>query len=109
MNSQQLLFRPIVRIKTKNMSIDESFAAFHRANPHVFRALRQLAMDMKCNGHDKYSINGLFEVLRWNYAMATTGDDFKRNNNYRAPYARLLMEKVPLLHQFFQVRERRNV
>ena len=89
------------------MSIDESFSAFHRANPHVFRALRQLAMDMKAKGHQRYSINGLFEVLRWHYAMATNGDDFKLNNNYRALYARLLMERVPLLLNFFHLRERK--
>ena len=46
----------------------------------------------------------IFEVIRWEYDLKTTGD-FKLNNNYTAWYARLVMERNPSLDGFFQLRK----
>lgn len=91
----------------KDMSISERFQAFHSENPHVYWALRQLALDMYGRGVRRYSMKGLFEILRWQYALRTKGEEFKLNNNYTALYARLLMQQEPELKDFFEVRERR--
>lgn len=85
-------------------SIEDRAEAFHRTNPHVFQALRDLSLGIKRRGRTKWSINGAFEVLRWSVAMQTSGDDFKLNNNYRAYYARLLMTMCPELDGFFDTR-----
>lgn len=45
-----------------------AFDEFNRANPWFLRALRDLALDLKARGHKRYSIAGLFEVIRWRVA-----------------------------------------
>ena len=82
------------------------FARFHRENPHVYRLLVKLCRQAQRSGRDRWSINGVFEVLRWSM-MTTTGDDFKLNNDYRADYARLVMAQEPELQGFFETRSRR--
>ena len=90
------------------MTIEQRFEAFHIANPHVFDALQAMALGLRDVGVEKWGIAGLFEVLRWQSAIRTDGDPYKLNNNYRALYARMLMEREPRLAGFFDVRERRS-
>ena len=85
-------------------SIPEQFAAFHAANPQVYVALRRLALGLRDRGFNSYGIAGLFEQLRWTYALQTGGDAYKLNNNFRSHYARLLMDKNPSLAGFFETR-----
>ena len=48
----------------------------------------------------------LFEVLRWNYYLNIDmgEEEFKLSNDFRAPYARLIMESEPDLNDVFQIR-----
>lgn len=87
-------------------SIDESFAVFHAANPWVADRLTALARDLLARGHTKIGIGMLFEVLRWQTAMATTDavSDFKLNNTLRSRYARFLMDRHPDLEGVFETR-----
>lgn len=81
------------------------FRVFHENNPHVFMKLRALALDLKQRGLEKYSIKGLYEVVRWQYAFEYGKDEqYRLNNNYTAYYARLLMEAEPDLKGFFSLR-----
>ena len=89
-------------------SIEERFEAFHRANPHVYEALKRLALQLRRNGRRRFGMKALFEYLRFSYALQTVGDDFKLNNNYTALYARKLMDEVPELRGFFELRGRRG-
>lgn len=89
-------------------TIAERFGAFHRRNPQVYAALRASALAMRRRGVTRYSIAGLFELLRWQYAMQTAGGEYKLNNDFRAPYARLLMEQEAELAGFFETRCRRE-
>ena len=82
----------------------QAFRKFHAANPDVYRSLRQLALQLKRKGHVHYGIGSLYEVMRWHRALKTVDVDFKLNNNYRAYYARLLMQNVPELSGFFSLR-----
>lgn len=95
---QGSLFRPTSKA-------EEKFREFHEANPHVYRELRRLALQMKARGREQWGIAGIFEVLRWNRAMQTDAPDYKLCNTHRAFYARLLMEKEPELEGFFYTRE----
>lgn len=101
-------FRPIVNPGGKPKTIKEAFDAFHAANPHVYAMLRKLALPLAQQGRRKIGIGMLFEVLRWQYALQTRGDDFKLNNNYRSHYARLLMDREPALRGLFETRELRS-
>lgn len=86
-------------------TIQERFEAFDRANPHVRAALRNLALMMQARGVRRYGMKGLFEILRWRFAIQTEGDEYKLNNIYTSRYARLLMDTEPRLAGFFATRE----
>ena len=106
---QPTLFEPlppmVAPAYVKGATIQEQFLAFHAANPHVYAELRRMAINLKRQGTLRYGIGGLFEVLRWRYAMQTTGSAFKLNNNWRSRFARLLMDNEPELADFFETRE----
>lgn len=90
-------------------SIEEQFLAFHAANPWVYERLRTLALDMVGRGHQRIGIGQLWEVLRWQYARATTSTDgLKLNNNHRSRYARLLADTEPELAEAFETRRLRS-
>jgi hypothetical protein len=82
--------------------IAERFAAFHRANPHVYAELLRLARDRKGRGVRKLGIGALFEVIRWN-ETDTASRDFKLNNDYRSRYARMI-DAEPDLAGIFDLR-----
>jgi hypothetical protein len=84
---------------------DATCWVFHRNNPNVLLELRRLALELLDAGHRHHSIKGLFEVLRYNRKVKTTGKPYKLNNNHTAFYARLLMENEPRLVGFFHTRE----
>lgn len=88
-----------------SQKIQEAFEKFDAENPQVYERLKRLSMQLVIKGHKHYGISGLFEVLRWQHAMETTGNEFKLNNNFRAHYARLLMKNEPILAAFFRTRE----
>lgn len=106
-------FTPIAPTHTPNhargATLEEQFSAFHAANPHVYQALRRLAVQMVRRGHRRIGIKMLFEVLRWQYAMSTAdpASEFTLNNNYTSFYARLLMDNEPELANAFEIRTQR--
>ena len=90
----------------KTATHQEKFEAFHAANPHVYRRLHTLALQMRLKGHKKIGIAMLFEQMRWEWYQQTTDvSGYKLNNNYKAYYARLLMESDANLVGFFEVRK----
>lgn len=92
------------------LTIQERFYIFHNANPTVFNALRQMALQQKARGANRGSIKALMETLRWLHQLTVNPDDsgFKLNNNFTALYARLLMDQEPALEGFFETRARRT-
>ena len=80
------------------------FEEFNAENPQVYEELVALARQLKEFGHSQYSIKWLWEVLRHRRALETTGNEFKLNNNFTAPYARRIMEQEPDLVDFFVTR-----
>lgn len=103
-------FEPIKQpTVAREATIQERFEAFHRANPQVYAALRGLALQMLGNGVRQYGIKGLFEILRWQFALQTKGEPFKLCNDYTSRYARLLVNLNPELDGFFEFRSLREV
>ena len=78
---------------------------FHADNPNVYEWLKQSAIQLKANGHKKWGMKSLIEVMRWQVAMQTTDPVFKINNNHAPYYARYLMDMEPSLRGFFNIRE----
>lgn len=108
--AQALLpFGPLVRPRLpKGASIADRFAAFHAANPHVYDGLRVLALDLLRAGVRRFGVGLLYERLRWERAIRTGGDTFTLNNDFRALYARLLVDDVPSLAGALRMRQRRT-
>lgn len=86
-----------------------AFQRFHQENPHVYAQLERLAFKLRNKGVEKWGAKALWEVLRYELAIATNAPvgSFRLNNNHTAYYARLLMERNPEdLAGFFETRER---
>lgn len=87
-------------------SIPERFRRFHSRNPSVYFSLVSLARKFREKRPDsKLGIAMLYEVLRWNYYMNTNSDEeYKLSNDFRACYARLIMDQEQDLAGIFQTK-----
>lgn len=85
----------------------EKYLAFHRANPHVYESLVEMARNLKEIGHTRYGIAGLFETLRYQSAIRTSDPNagFKLSNDYKPYYARDIMKNNPDLDGFFEIKK----
>ena len=82
-------------------------AAFHAENPHVYRALVRYARQARRRGVERIGIELLWNRMRWDWLIRTDhGDDYKLNQNFKAWYARRIMEREPDLAEIFEIRRR---
>lgn len=93
--------------KVQDDSIPARFARFHSGNPQVYDSLVTLARQFCLRRPDaKLGIAMLYEVLRWNYYMATQSEEpYKLTNDFRACYARLIMTQEEDLAGIFQTKK----
>lgn len=82
----------------------QRFEQFHAAHPDVYDRLATHARKWKRRHPHRQSIAMLFEVLRYEEGLSTTGDPFKLDNSLRPFYARLLMDREPDLAGLFETR-----
>lgn len=87
-----------------NSRDQRAFLKFHRANPEVFHKLRDMALDLKAKGFKCWGVWNLYGHLRYTHALETGTDGYKLANGHIAYYARLLMQEVPELNGFFEIR-----
>ncbi len=85
------------------------FLAFHRKNPSVYDYMVERARQAVALGRETYGLPCIFELARWESGIVKQKirltDDYELNNNYKAYYARLIMQQEPDLFGFFGVRE----
>lgn len=91
----------------RTLPLREQWQAFHVANPAVYAAIVRIARQLRALGFKRCGIALIFERLRWVYAIATQGDDYKLNHNWRSFYAREVMARESDLAGFFEVRRLR--
>jgi hypothetical protein len=83
-------------------------AEFHLANPHVYQLLVKWARRAKRHGAKRVGIEMIWNLMRWQAEVVTRHPgDFKLNQNYKAWYARLIMQREPDLVDIFETRRRR--
>lgn len=99
--------QPIVSVDRRG-GLEESFKRFHAANPHVYEALKAVALWCKRN-NKRMGIKAIYERIRWEYSISTTGSPYKLNNNHAPFYARALMKNEPELSGFFETRRQRAI
>ncbi|MFI6088473.1 hypothetical protein [Streptomyces sp. NPDC051218] len=88
-----------------NLTIQERFEAFNELNPWILRHLENLTADCMERGLTRIGIGMLFEVLRWQYGIATRGEPWKLNNDFRSRYARCLIAMHPEWSNLFETRK----
>lgn len=99
----------IVSFRPPEQSLADNFARFNAENPHVYETLVMLAQDWRLRHPGaKCGIGMLFEVARWQLGVRGDGEPVALNNNYRAFYARLMMDNEPGLDGMFEIRRQRN-
>jgi hypothetical protein len=81
-----------------DLTIAERFEQFHTANPHVYAALRSLALAEADRGARRISTKLLFEQLRARGCATVTApaEEYRLNNIYTRCYARLLDQEPGL-------------
>lgn len=105
-NQRYLDLTPIDFANHTGLTIEQAFAQFHQANPHVYQNLVSMTRELVQKGRTRLGIAMLFEALRWSYMLVNDPtSEFKLNNNYKSRYARLIAEQEPDLQDVFQLRE----
>jgi len=88
--------------------LDQWFQEFHASKPHVFKWFKQLACEIRAEGHRRYSAKTIMERMRWE-SPVKWGQEYKMGNldkdRASARYARLLIDEDPSFKDFFQTRE----
>lgn len=88
--------------------LKQEWWAFHKQNPHVFDLLVKFTFDVIKRGYTNYSVNALFERIRWHTEIETGSGEFKLSNNHRAYYARLFHHYYPDHAGFFRTKPTRS-
>ncbi len=86
------------------MSHELAAQDFHDSNPHICDILVKETLRLRYAGVTHISMDKLFGTVRWSEHITTVDDKFKMNNNYSSFYARLVMEKEPLIEGMFAIR-----
>jgi len=72
----------------------QKFQMFHKANPHVFAYLEQVADEQYHGGWRKSSVWLILNLKRWGPGSTVdTESQYKISNDYFAYYARLLISR----------------
>ena len=87
--------------------LERAWKECRKKNPWLMPKLAEIALEMKRTGLSHWSINGVFEVFRWQTRHDMQDLGFKANNNHRALAARDLMREYPELNGYFRLRERK--
>ena len=76
------------------LTLDERYALWIAANPHVIDAFEALAAQWLAR-RPRIGVKALAEVIRWRSGIETTGDVWRVNNSYVSRIARDLVKRRP--------------
>lgn len=86
------------------MTLKDNWRKFHNENPEIYELVERFTFDAIRAGRKNFSINAIFERIRWFTSIETRGDSFKLSNNHRPYYARHFMEMNPKYKGFFRIK-----
>lgn len=95
-------------VPDEDSALQRAFDEFHAANPHVYEMLVRFARVALAAGRKRIGIGALYERMRWETWVTTTGPEFKLNDHHRSRYARLMMAQEPDLAGVFETRALRS-
>lgn len=82
------------------------FVTFHSWNPHVYRGIVTRAFQLLAGGAKKFGIALIYNNMRWENAISTTGEIYKLPNDFMPLYARLLIHDHPVFKGVVEIRRR---
>lgn len=86
--------------------IERAFLKFHATHPEVYAELVRISRRLRAQGWDRFGIATVFEVARYRAMVGELkGNHPKLNNNFRAYYARMIMQRETDLDGVFKTRE----
>ncbi len=86
-------------------SITDRFLRFHRDNPTVYRQIVRFTHEARQSRRSgPLSVALIYERLRWEEYITTTGDPYRLSNDHRAFYGRLVMHCESGLGDVFRTR-----
>ena len=85
-------------------SLKRKWWSFHKENLEIYKLVERFTFAIINRGFKNYSINSIFERIRWHTDVETTGTEFKLSNNHRAYYARYFMHNYPEHMGFFRTK-----
>lgn len=90
----------------RKLTIDDRFGEWVAKNPHVVRLYLRFAREARSK-RAHYSVKAITERVRWEVNIhLTTEDEFRINDHFSAPMARLLINIDPSLRGLFALRKR---
>lgn len=90
---------------SRHEQLQQQCQDFHEKHPEVWELFCKFTFDRINRGFKHYSVNGVFERIRWETDFGGTGVvQFKINNNHRPFYARRFMKMFPEHEGFFRTR-----
>ena len=93
-------------METRQEEMRVQVSGFHGKHPEVWRFFCGFTFEMIQRGYSHYSVNAVFERIRWEIDSGGDGTtSFKLNNNYRAFYSRRFMDIYPEHSGFFRTRQ----
>lgn len=97
--------------RTRLDEIAEQAERFDTEHPKMWKLFTRFTFDRIRRGHKHYSVNAIFERIRWEVDSVGGNDQatFKLNNNYRAIYSRRFHKEYPEYAGFFRTRTQTSV
>tara|TARA_R100000808_G_scaffold7356_5_gene21723 strand:+ start:2304 stop:2819 length:516 start_codon:yes stop_codon:yes gene_type:complete len=83
----------------------KAFEDFDRANPRVWQLFVHFAHEVIEAQADHFGSMAIIQRIRWETSIATSGGDYKINNNFAPFYARKFHKEFPKHDGFFRTRE----
>ena len=98
---------PLFQNTEKKSKLAQAWDECKNKQPWLIPKLAEIAEKLKKRGYTRYSISGLFHILRGETDDSTGDLGLKVNNNHQPFAARELMQIYPDLDGFFQLREQK--
>ena len=98
---------PLFQNTKEKSKLAQAWDECKNKQPWLIPKLAEIARKLKKRGYTRYSISGLFHILRWETDDSTGDLGLKVNNNHQPFAARELMQLYPDLDGFFQLREQK--
>jgi hypothetical protein len=89
-------------------SLKHKWWEWHKKNPHVWDLFVKYTFQAINAGRKHYSVNAIFERIRWHTDIETKRDALKISNNHRAYYARYFHVCYPEYDGFFRTKMLRS-